>query len=114
MAEAVVGGPAGTSAAGGEAYWREQVEAWKSSGQSQRRFCQERGLSRFAFGQWKIRFEGKGPRGGARLVRLKATKAVAHGAGGLRLWVNGRYSIELPERFDAETLSRLLGVLEGR
>lgn len=115
MADAVVSGARDNSASGGEAYWREQVAAWKSAGVSQTRFCKERGLSRFVFGSWKIRLEGRNSPGEARLVRLKpGTAAVTRGAGGIRLWVPGGYRVEVPERFDAQTLSRLLDVLEGR
>jgi hypothetical protein len=45
----------------GEAYWREQIAAWKGSGLSQLEFCKDRGLSRFGFGKWKVRLEGAGP-----------------------------------------------------
>ena len=77
MADAVVSGPSKRSPSGGEAYWREQVAAWKSAGVSQTRFCKERGLSRFVFGSWKVRLEGRRSRGEARLVRLKAKRVAA-------------------------------------
>jgi hypothetical protein len=115
MADAVVNDPAGAAAAGDEAYWGEQVAGWKDSGLSQTRFCKQRGLSRFVFGGWKIRLEGRDSPGQARLVRLRAAQVGGPvSSGALRLWVGGRYSVEVPERFDAGTLSRLLELLEGR
>ena len=115
MADAAVNGPSGRSPAGDVAYWREQVAAWKNSGVSQSRFCKQRGLSRFVFGRWKIQVEGRSPRGGARLVRLRAGKLpISLGGGGIQLWIQGRYRVEVAEGFEAQTLSRLLQVLEGR
>jgi hypothetical protein len=96
--------------------WPGLVAAWRGSGQSQTVFCRERGLSRYRFGQWKVKLEGRDRRGGARLVRLKGMKVGSAGAGGdrIRLCVGGRYAVELGCEFDAKTLRRLLEVLEGR
>ena len=98
--------------------WAGLVSVWKASGLSQTQFCRERGLSRYRFGQWKVKLEGRGRRGGARLVRLKGIRVGAAGvervAGGIRLSVGGRYAVDLARGFDGETLSRLLEVLEGR
>jgi hypothetical protein len=96
-----------------EEYWREQVRAWKVSGLTQARFCKERGLSPFGFGKWKVRIEGPGPRGGARLVRLGIRKSESAG-GRIRLTVGGCYALEILEGFDGPTLGRVLEVLEGR
>ena len=98
----------------GEAYWREQIAAWKGSGLSQLEFCKDRGLSRFGFGKWKVRLEGAGPRGGARFVRLGVAKVGVGAPRGIRLTVSGRYALEIPEGFDGPTLGRVLEVLEGR
>ena len=95
--------------------WTALVAAWKASGQSQTRFCRERGLSRYQFGQWKAKLEGRDRRGGARLVKVAGLKAgAARGLGGLRLSVGGCYTVEVPAGFDAETLGRLLELPEGR
>jgi hypothetical protein len=95
--------------------WGGLVAAWKASGQSQTEFCRERGLSRFRFGQWKVKLEGRDRRGGARLVKVKGMKVgAARGAGGIRLCVSGRYTVEVAAGFDTGTLERLLEVLEGR
>jgi hypothetical protein len=98
----------------GEGFWREQVAAWKGSGLSQLQFCKERGLSRYGFGKWKVRIEGAGPRGGARLVQLGGARVGATAASRIRLTLGGRYALEIPEGFDGPTLGRVLEVLEGR
>ena len=98
--------------------WAGLVAAWKVSGQSQTRFCQDRGLSRYRFGQWKVKLEGRDRRGGVRLVKVKGMKVGPAGgeggAGALRLGVGGRYTVQVCGDFDAVTLGRLLDVLEGR
>jgi hypothetical protein len=115
MAEVVVNGAVRAAARRqGEAYWREQVTAWKGSGLSQLEFCREQGLSRFGFGKWKVRLEGAGPRGGARLVRVGTARVGTAAPRGIRLTVSGRYALEIPEGFDGPTLGRVLEVLEGR
>ena len=42
-------------------YWRDQVEAWKYSGQSQRAFCRAHELDYYRFGHWKKKFRRQAP-----------------------------------------------------
>ncbi|SAL87212.1 hypothetical protein AWB68_08318 [Caballeronia choica] len=42
----------------GEAFWREMVAAWKTSGVGTRRFCREQGLALSTFGLWRKKFAG--------------------------------------------------------
>jgi hypothetical protein len=44
------------------AYWKEQVDAWKSAGTSQIKFCQANELSYHRFVYWRRKFE-HGPGG---------------------------------------------------
>ncbi len=39
----------------GKSWWSAQVAAWRSSGLSQRAFCEQRGLSPSTFGKWRRR-----------------------------------------------------------
>ncbi len=41
-----------------EAYWKEQVEAWKHTDMSQAKFCQDNGLIYHRFGYWCRKFNG--------------------------------------------------------
>ncbi|WP_159462994.1 IS66 family insertion sequence element accessory protein TnpA [Caballeronia telluris] len=45
----------------GEAFWREMVAAWKTSGAGTRRFCREQGLAVSTFGLWRKKFAGEAP-----------------------------------------------------
>jgi hypothetical protein len=44
------------------AYWQQQIDQWKSSGQSQAKFCQTNDLSYHRFVYWRRKFE-RGPGG---------------------------------------------------
>lgn len=37
-------------------YWKQQVEAWQQSGQSQRAFCHAQDLDYYRFGYWSKKF----------------------------------------------------------
>lgn len=41
-----------------ELHWREHVERWQQSGQSQAAYCQANGLSYHRFGYWHRKFNG--------------------------------------------------------
>jgi hypothetical protein len=43
-------------------YWQQDIDQWKSSGQSQVKFCQANDLSYHRFVYWRHKFE-RGPRG---------------------------------------------------
>ena len=43
-------------------YWREHVDSWRQSGQSQQAFCQSHDLSYTRFIYWRRKFEGKSKR----------------------------------------------------
>ena len=38
-------------------YWKQQIELWKHSGESQARFCQANDLTYHRFGYWRRKFE---------------------------------------------------------
>lgn len=37
-------------------YWRQQIKAWKSSGQSRKAFCEQHDLNYHRFGYWHQKF----------------------------------------------------------
>jgi len=41
------------------AYWREQIDAWSTSGQNQHAFCRQHDLSYHRFVYWRRRFEAR-------------------------------------------------------
>jgi len=102
------------------AYWRRQLLAWSRSGLTQVRFCRERGLSVAAFTWWKAKLRDElklsdGRRGRKapkkeRFIEVQVRGGQVMGGYELRL-TNGR-RIAVPDRFDAETLRRLIQVAE--
>ena len=42
-------------------YWRDQIDAWQSSGQSQQAFCRAHNLSYTRFGYWMRKFRHQTP-----------------------------------------------------
>ena len=71
-------------------YWRQQVDIWKNSSQSQAKFCQANELSYHRFVYWRQKFE-RGPSG----------NHAKRGSGGFatvdcRPEVNGGLTLSLP------------------
>lgn len=121
-----------------ELQWRERIEAWRRSGQTQQEFCRAHGLSAGSFSHWKaelVRREGLRASAGAadaaapsgdrrerspealswNEVRWPAGAAeVAGDCGGLEIVLPRGLSVRLGPRFEAESLRRLLSVLEER
>ena len=121
-----------------ELQWRERIEAWRRSGQTQQEFCRAHGLSAGSFSHWKaelVRREGlrasvraadaAAPGGDRRdrspealswsEVRWPAGAAEVAGAGGgFEIVIPRGWSVRLGPRFEAESLRRLLSVLEER
>jgi hypothetical protein len=122
-----------------EQQWRERIEAWRSSGQRQSEFCRSHGFPVSSFSYWKIKLvrrehlrageavpgktfqtrikapEGQDP--GWQQVAWPATPLCGAPAGsaedGLEVVLPSGWLIRLGRRFEAESLRRLLGVLEG-
>ena len=55
-----------------EQLWRERIESWRGSGQTQRQFCQTHGVAVSSFSHWKIE------------LNRREVAAAAVAAGGMR------------------------------
>ena len=71
-------------------YWRQQVDIWKNSSQSQAKFCQANELSYHRFVYWRQKFE-RGP-GGNQAKRESGGFATVD----CRPEVNGGLTLSLP------------------
>ena len=94
-------------------YWTGQVERWKESGLTQREYCKNEGLSIERFGAWKRRLdsEGKVEAGSLVAVPPKIVSSALFTAPALRLVVDERYRLEIPDSFSSSTLEAVLQVL---
>jgi hypothetical protein len=121
-----------------ELQWRERIEAWRRSGQTQQEFCRAHGLSAGSFSHWKAELvRREGLRASVRVadaaapgrdlrernpealswseVRWPAGPAeVAGDGGGFEIVLPRGLSVRLGPRFETESLRRLLSVLEER
>jgi hypothetical protein len=123
-----------------EKQWRERIEAWRSSGQRQSEFCRAQGLAVSSFSHWKLELARREQLGAGEVGALEPlqagrseapegqslgwqqvpwpvtppTGAVPGPAGaGLEVVLPSGCLIRLGPWFEAESLKRLLGVLEG-
>ena len=89
-------------------FWEHHLEQCHTSGLSQVEYCRRHGLSIKTFTYYK-RTIAKAP---LTLVEVPLTAAVLSSPGPLSLAVGSRYTIGIEPGFDAETLRRLLEVLD--
>jgi hypothetical protein len=99
----------------GEQYWREQVEAWRSSGLSQSEYCRRGGVHWYGFRYWKakIDFERNAGTESSKLVALNPPKVASRG-GEVRIRVGAHYVVEVSAGFDGETFGQVIELLERR
>jgi hypothetical protein len=96
-----------------ESIWQAHVEAWKASGLSQRRYCEERGVSLSTFQWWRRRLrKPESERSTSPMVRVPVT-APAPGASELVVEMN-RFRVRIRGTVNREQLEGLLDVLENR
>ncbi len=111
--------------------WRRHVRGWKASGLSASEYAAKAGLNPNTFSWWRCQLAKEpaattGARGGHRRVRpilelveltqAQTVEAIESGSPGmdrLELDVAG-IVVRVPRNFEAESLTRLLQVLEAR
>ena len=100
--------------------WLSRVRAWKASGSSRAAFAHKEGCSATSLGWWAWRLNADGedltPKPVKReLQRVDFVELLAPVAEGSRVVLRvGGVQVEVGRDFDAETLGRLLDVLESR
>jgi len=95
-------------------YWSGEVYSWSSSGLTQKEYCSKEGLSLERFGTWKRRFDREGQTDNSALVAVPTgiVTSVLHASHRmLRVVVDERYRIEIPDTFTPDTLQNVLQVL---
>jgi transposase len=99
-----------------EKFWRRMLRQWHSSGLSVGDFCAERELAVATFYAWRRTIAQRD----AEAVRFVPVRVVPdeqpartpHGAAGLELLLPSGRLVRIGPGFDADTLQRLLVVLE--
>lgn len=124
-----------------ERRWRERIAAWRESGLSQQAFCRAHGLSESGLSRWKSKLAKRGAvqeppatagqgaagesatAGSSETLRWTEVRwpavdpekpVVAPESSGFEIVLPRGWSVRLGPRFEAESLRRLLSVLEER
>ena len=118
-----------------EQLWRERIEAWGGSGQTQQQFCRTHGIAGSSFSRWKLELKRQDEEAetavAASDVRTSETMSwtevplparcaavasvpVLSGIGGFEVMLPWGWSVRLGPGFETEALRRLLSVLEER
>lgn len=96
-------------------YWRGVLEKWSACGLSQRRFCEERGISLSTFCYWRRRLRERSESGATSTFIPVEIKRPRRGIGfsyyEIRLESGAR--IRVPFDFESDSLLRLIGLLDG-
>ena len=94
------------------AFWEKHIECWKNSSLTQVDYCRENNLAIKSFGYWKRRLKEIAAEE-IRFVPVAFDPPVVTKPGApLKVAVNGRYCIEVPDGFSPETLKKVLCVME--
>jgi hypothetical protein len=96
-------------------YWRGQVAQWRDSGLTQKEYCNKEGISLERLGTWKRRLDREGQEQTGALVAVPSktvSSALSTSGTMLRLVVNERYRVEIPDAFSPVTLQTVLHVLD--
>jgi len=97
-------------------FWQAHIEAWSLTGLSQTGYCRQNNLSINRFTYWKRKFQRENLP--VEFVRIpvepvKSTHLFHNNEASLRLDVDSRFTIEIPDGFTPVTLEQVLLTLRG-
>lgn len=97
-------------------FWKQHIESWRSSGQTQTNYCCQHELRPHQFTYWKKRFVQTD--NGITFVPLKIRRSVQSASGmcsptTLRINVGRDLQIEIGPDFDSQLLRRLITTLRA-
>jgi transposase len=98
-----------------EQYWRGLVADWQASGLSVRAFCRRRLLSEASFYGWRRELRERDAVAGRSAfvpVQVVDSEAAVSPGFGIEVVLSGERSVRIGPGFDADTLRRVLAVLE--
>jgi len=94
-------------------FWKQHIEGWKSSNQTQAGYCRQHELSYDQFIYWKRKFRRDSKSGfiELKLPPVKLPKLIPPTTSFLKVSVS-RFQIAVEQGFDSEVLGRLVYALE--
>lgn len=101
--------------------WQALVAGWAESGLTQKAYCSRQGISVTSFHRWRERLGQEADHGDPgssqaapmRLLPVQWHEAPAPSRSGLTLVLATGLRVEVEAHFEAETLHRLLAVVQG-
>jgi len=96
--------------------WRERIDAWKDSGQSQKAFCKAHHLSFASFRRWRGIFKEDNIEGvvtTAEPVRFLPVRVHEPTSNNLTIHIEDDLRIEIAQGFDPQLLRQVLQVLRA-
>ena len=87
--------------------WRERVKRWKASGESAREFSAREGVNDRTLRHWSWLLGHERASGAAEFVEVSPASVET-----FDVELRGGRRVRVPASFDAETLQRLIAVLE--
>lgn len=95
-----------------QSFWEKHIQCWQKSSLTQVDYCRQNNLKIKSFRYWKRRLNELAEEIRFVPVRLDLPDAEKPGTP-LKVAVNGRYCIEVPDGFSSATLKQVLNVLEA-
>lgn len=93
--------------------WRERIEAWQQSGQSQGGFCEQNSLGLASFQRWRRIFETEEKQTDPAPIAFLPVSVKKTDSSNLTVVVNNDLRIEIPVGFDPHVLRQLIQVLRA-
>ena len=93
---------------------RQHVEAWRASGQTQKQYCEQHGLSRSTLAYWSSKINSENEPDDFLEIHHGGRAWAPDASGMVELVVNDRYRVRIGEGFSPEAVKRLLDVIEQR
>ena len=93
--------------------WRERINAWQQSGQTQKAFCHQQHLGLAAFQRWRRIFQTEGKSNDTAAVAFLPVSVKQARPSNLAVVVNDNLRVEVPAGFDPNALRQLIEVLRA-
>ena len=94
-------------------FWKRHLKTWSKSGLTQNAYCRNNNLKPNRFTYWKNKFKRKNlPVQFVQITPDQVTEAISYPVQNcLRLNIESRFQIEIPDGFSQTTLTKVLLVL---
>lgn len=88
-----------------ERFWRHHIQAWQTSGLSQRAYCKKNNLKEYRFSKWKNRLVNDNA---SHFVRVPVPVPIKRS---MQVFSPNGFRVDIEEGFDPILLKKLLSVL---